>query len=140
MNEQALLLDYLKHYSSLPEFENTEIQEAVEELEEAVAKDEKAPLTVAQHDRLFQLLQPREGVTSSITPTVSDDTPNSPTSSWSMARVQMTWRPGSNFLNYPSHLVDYLHGATKSTKHSARALVYVAEARIRARGEAVRLA
>ena len=33
VNEQALLLDYLKHYSSLPEFENTEIQEAVEELE-----------------------------------------------------------------------------------------------------------
>ena len=57
MNEQTLLLDYLKHYSSLPEFQNTEIQQAIEELEEAVAKDEKAPLTAAPQDRLFQLRQ-----------------------------------------------------------------------------------
>ena len=51
------MLDYLKHYSSLPEFQNTEIQQAVEELEEAVAKDVKVPLTAAPQDRLFQLLQ-----------------------------------------------------------------------------------
>ena len=51
------MLDYLKHYSSLPEFQNMEIQQVIEELEEAVAKDEKAPLTAAPQDRLFQLGQ-----------------------------------------------------------------------------------
>ena len=50
-------MDYLKYYSSLPELQNTEIQQAVEELEEAVAKDEKAPITAAPQDRLFQLRQ-----------------------------------------------------------------------------------
>ena len=44
-------MDYLKHYSSLPEFQNMEIQQVIEELEEAVAKD------AAPQDRLFQLRQ-----------------------------------------------------------------------------------
>ena len=50
-------MDYLKHYNSLPEFQNMEIQQVIEELEEAVAKDEKASLTAAPQDRLFQLRQ-----------------------------------------------------------------------------------
>ena len=50
-------MDYLKHYSSLPEFQNMEIQQVIEELEEAVAKDKKASLRAAPQDRLFQLGQ-----------------------------------------------------------------------------------
>ena len=53
MNEQTLLLDYLKHYSSLPEFQNMEIQQVIEELEEAVAKDEKASLTAHRRTGSF---------------------------------------------------------------------------------------